>query len=727
MLPRWTAYVALAILGTFLVTAIPNRSSKPYDGAVRELGPSAAATPAARVAPTSIDAREHKHLVVLGIDGLDPEILAEVIERYPDRMTNFRKLIAEGTGIQVLGTATPPQSPVAWSNFITGRNPGGHGIFDFIHRDPKTRAPAPSTVTASESGHVDLPGEWQFPTGGGGDTNRSGKAFWTILGDEGVPADVWRMPINFPVEGGDGVSFPGMMTPTLDSAYGEFTLYTTDPPIDREISGGKIVEVQVRGGVIRTSILGPPNPFRAGDPPPVVRIPLLIYVDEERNAAVLDTGSEILVLQPGGWSDFTTVSFDMLPGGFMNLAAGTRSSGIVRFYLRSVAPQFELYASPINFDPKDPVEPVSSPADASAELAAAMGDYYTQGMAEEVGGLKTKMLTDDEFMQQADLVYRERGAMLEYALERYVAKESGGLLFFYYSTIDLCGHMMWRHQDLEHPFHDPVLAAADSSWWSGRPGSTWSEVIYDLYLKMDPALGRIRERIGEDTAIMVMSDHGFAPFCRKFNLNTWLVQEGYLVLQEGREPEVPGGAPVYVFVDADWTKTRAYGIGFNGLYLNLAGREDGGIVQPGAEADALLREIKAKLEAIRDLQNPCEAEIETNGTQVVLSADLASEVYDGERLPEAPDIIVGYNYSYGNSDEATQGRIPHAVLEDNLGGTFNGSHLMHPSVVNGLMIANHAWGQPVLADPALEDLTVEILRQYDIQPDAEMDGRPVFD
>jgi predicted AlkP superfamily phosphohydrolase/phosphomutase len=606
---------------------------------------------------------------------------------------------------------------VAWSNFITGRNPGGHGIFDFIHRNPKTRTPAPSTVTEGESGHVNLPGEWQFPTGGGGDSNRTGRAFWTILGDAGVPADVWRMPINFPVESGDGVSFPGMMTPALDSAYGEFTLYTTDPPIDREISGGKIVEVQNRSGVIRTSILGPPNVFRKGDPTPVVRIPFEIYVDEDRNAAVLDTGSDILVLEPGEWSDFTTVSFDMLPGGFINLATSTRSSGILRFYLRSVAPEFELYASPINFDPKDPVEPVSEPAEASADLAGAIGDYYTQGMAEEVGGLKTKMLTDAEFMQQADLVYRERGEMLEYALDRYVASEDGGLLFFYYSTVDLCGHMMWRHEDDKHPFHDAALAAEDSSWWSGRPGSTWHDVIDDLYLKMDPVLGRIRERVGDDTAIMVMSDHGFAPFRRKFNLNTWLVEEGYLVLQDGREPEAPGGDPVYVWVDADWTKTRAYGIGFNGLYLNLAGREEGGIVQSGAEADALLAEIATKLEAIMD----------DDGTQVVLSADLARDVYEGERVSEAPDIIVGYNYAYGNSDEATQGRIPHAVLEDNLGGTFNGSHLMHPSVVNGVMIANGGWGTQVLSDPALEDLTVEILRQYDIQPDAEMDGRPVFD
>jgi len=108
----------------------------------------------------------------------------------------------------------------------------------------------------------------------------------------------------------------------------------------------------------------------------------------------------------------------------------------------------------------------------------------------------------------------------------------------------------------------------------------------------------------------------------------------------------------------------------------------------------------------------------------VLSADLASVVYaGGERLDEAPDIVVGYNWGYGNSDEATQGRIPNAVLSDNVGGTFNGSHLMHPSVVNGVLLTN----QPVrIEDPRLEDLTTTILDLYGVAPAEGMVGRPIL-
>jgi predicted AlkP superfamily phosphohydrolase/phosphomutase len=277
-------------------------------------------------------------------------------------------------------------------------------------------------------------------------------------------------------------------------------------------------------------------------------------------------------------------------------------------------------------------------------------------------------------------------------------------------------HMMWRHADTQHPYHDTELAATDSSDWSGRAGSTWADVIDDLYLRMDPVLGKVRERIGSDTSIMVMSDHGFAPYRRKFALNTWLLENGYLVLKEDFKRELPeedaAYAPVFIQAAVDWSKTRAYGMGFNGLYINQAGRESEGIVSSD-DTGPLLLEIKAKLEALRD----------TDGTTVVLHADLASEVYSGERLGEAPNILVGYNEGYGNSDEASLGRVPHAVLSDNRGGTFNGSHLMAPEVVQGTLLANFPI---ILEDPRLEDLTLSILQHYGVAPEPNMDGRAAF-
>ena len=203
MLPRWTAYAALALIFALALTAVPRPAKQPASSVVS--------------APVVLPEATHPRLVVLGVDGMDPDILEDVIARYPGQMPHFEQLAKEG-GIHSLGTSTPPQSPVAWSNFITGRDPGGHGIYDFIHRNPTNRHPAPSTSTEGTADEVALWGDWQFPLDEAGESNRSGKAFWTILAENGIPADVWRMPANFPVEPAMGLSFSGMMTPAIDSA-----------------------------------------------------------------------------------------------------------------------------------------------------------------------------------------------------------------------------------------------------------------------------------------------------------------------------------------------------------------------------------------------------------------------------------------------------------------------------------------------------------------------------
>ncbi|MEZ6015362.1 MAG: alkaline phosphatase family protein [Planctomycetota bacterium] len=714
ILPRWTAYLALAVILILAVSGVPRRKTDTESaGAARAAREEAGLQDARATLPTPKAPRT----VVLGIDGLDPDILRDVMAKYPERMRSFARLAKAGDGVGALGTSTPPQSPVAWSNFITGRGPGGHGIFDFIHRDPASYFVAPSTVKLKHSGSVSVPfTDTKFPTGGGSETNRTGRAFWTILKDAGVRADLYRVPINYPVEPADGVVFPGMLTPALDSAYGMYTLFTSDPPATLETNAGRFIPVRPRAGRVLTNLPGPPNAFKKGDPPATT--PLTVFIDEVNALAVLEVGGQTVVVAPGQWTDWLRVSFDMLPAGAMSLG------GIVRFKLQSLAPEFKLYASPINFDPMDPADTISYPEGAAAKLAEDMGGaYYTKGMPEDVGALKDGVFTDAEFMGQVDLVHRENGVMLHHALDRWTSDPAGGLLFFYVGTVDLSMHMMWRHQDPEHPDFDAKVAAESSSWWTGREGSTWRDVVEDLYLEMDPVLGAILDRVDDETLVMVISDHGFAPYRRKFSLNTWLLREGYIVLKEGRTAELPEDdskrVDVHLFDAVDWARTKAYGIGFNGLYLNRIGREAQGIVTD-AEAPALLAELKSKLEGVRD-SAPGRS---WDGAQVVLAADIATAVYQGERVSDAPDIIVGYNSGYGNSDEATQGRIPAAVLSDNLGGTFNGSHLMHPSVVEGVLLTNRRVSAP---RPKLEDITATILKRYGVAPEPGMVGHAIFD
>ena len=188
------------------------------------------------------------------------------------------------------------------------------------------------------------------------------------------------------------------------------------------------------------------------------------------------------------------------------------------------------------------------------------------------------------------------------------------------------------------------------------------------------------------------------------------------MLKEGKDKELPRDhpdwSPATIMTHVDWSKTKAYGIGFNGLYVNREGREAEGCV-PAGEVDALVKEIAEKLEAVLD----------EDGAQVIVDATITADAYVGARVDEAPEIQVGYNRGYGNSDESSLGRITNQVLMDNMGGTFTGSHLMDPSVVLGTILTNREIAAEL---PRLEDLTVEILRTYGIQPDPEMTGVPVF-
>lgn len=741
-LPRWTVYPALGLLSVFLVTAVPGRGVDPNAGAALEARRAVESARADRSAEKSAQPvrgigeepialapivppagaaqraqATHERVIVLGIDGCDPEILAEVIARHPERSQNLAWLSEQGGGIHSLGTSTPPQSPVAWSNFITGLDPGGHGIYDFIHRDLTTRDLAPSTLrpTAKFFGLI----EGQEPA-------RSGKPFWQLLAENGVPADVWRMPANFPPERSLGVSFSGMLTPAIDSAYGESTFYTSDPFKRSKLGYHKIVDVDVRGGVVRTQVKGPP--MASGEQ---ATTPLTVHVDSEAGAVAIEGGDRVLIARVGEWTDFVRFSFDAEP----NMPFRGDVSGIGRFYLRSLEPEFELYLSPINIDPSNASPPVSEPASAAAEAVDAVGLYYTQGMPEDVNALKRRLLDDSEFIGQSEMAYLESLRLLDHALDRHLGEPRGGLMFFYVSTVDLMSHMLWRHVDRTHPHHETELAAVPTDGWSRRAGSRLGDVLDDIYLRVDPIIGLVRKRMGDTPfTLVLMSDHGFAPYARKFSLNTWLFEQGYLVLGAGVERNPKTGAfgrrdaktgewsPARLSIGQkgviDWERTRAYGMGFNGLYLNLEGREHSptGPVAPGAEADALLAEIKAKLEAERD---------PLDGAALVLRADIARDTFKNqERIADAPDILVGYASGYGNSDQAALGEIEASVLADNMGGTFNGSHLMAPEVVPGVLLSTRRV-RPGAHD--LCDLTVEFLARYGVAPGPGMHGAPVLE
>lgn len=628
------------------------------------------------------DARRGQKLIILGIDGMDPQLLRRFIRE--GKMPNFAKLAEQGSFRQ-LTTSIPPQSPVAWSNLITGMNAGGHGIFDFIHRDPKTMELYFSTSKVEAPKHAIHLGKWVIPIGSGNvEQLRKGKAFWELLDEHNVPNSVLRIPANFPPVPAKGKTLSGMGTPDLRGTYGTFSFYTDDPTTaSGVVEGGRIIPVQVDNSKVVADLIGPDNTFRKNSPAATQRFE--VAIDPSESVAKVALQDQEFVLREGEWSDWKPVQFQLIP-----LLVHVR--GMCRFYLKQAHPRFQLYVSPINIDPADPALPISTPSSYSKLLTDESGEFYTQGIAEDTKALSDAVLDDKEYLQQARTVLAEHRRIFDAEFPKF----HKGVFFFYFSSLDLNSHMMWRLMDPKHPEYDARAASQNGS------------AIADFYEQMDQVLGEVLPNLDEHTTLLVLSDHGFAPYYRSFNLNTWLLNNGYIKLkaEDGANSSDP-------LAGVDWSQTRAYGIGLNGLYLNLLGREREGIVHAGSEADALIRDIKQKLLAVRDPQS---------NLPVITRVDVAKEVYQGAYANSGPDLLVGYNREYRAGWKTILGAFTQDVLENNT-NPWSGDHCMDYTLVPGVLLSNR---EILVTDPALTDIAPTILAEFGIPKTKDMMGQSVF-
>ena len=625
---------------------------------------------------------DHK-LIILGVDGMDPQLLTRFVQE--GKMPNFAKLMQEGS-FRPLTTSIPPQSPVAWSNMMTGMNAGGHGLFDFIHRDPKTLELYFSASRVQPPKHSIPLGGWVIPLGSGtAEQLRQGKPFWQFLDDHHIPNVVFRIPSNFPPAPAKGLTLSGMGTPDLRGTYGTFTFYTDDPTaVPGAVEGGQIVPVQVENSQVKAKLIGPDNSFRKGAP--AAQEPFTVSVDPVESVAKIAFQDQEFVLKEGEWSGWMPIEFQLIPF-FGNV------KGICRFYLKQAHPRFQLYVSPINIDPASPALPISTPSSYSKELSEEIGEFYTQGISEDTKALSAGVFDDKEFLEQSHTVLAEHRAVFDKEFPKF----HKGAFFFYFSSLDLNSHMMWRLMDPKHPEYDATLAAQ------------YGSAIEEFYQQIDQVLGEILPKVDDRTTLLVLSDHGFAPYNRSFNLNTWLLNNGYIVRKEGAVSDE--SQPM---ADVDWSRTKAYGIGLNGLYLNLRGREREGIVNPGAEENALLQELKQKLLAVRDPEN---------NQPVITRMDLASEVYQGPYSRSGPDILVGYNRGYRAGWKTILGDFPPDVLENNT-NPWSGDHCMDYTLVPGVLLSNRKIQAQA---PALTDIAPTILAEFGIQKPDNMIGHSVFE
>ena len=620
-------------------------------------------------------------VIVLGIDGMDPVLLRRFVER--GEMPTFKKLIEQGY-FGELGTTMPPQSPVAWSSFITGTNPGGHGIFDFIHRDPKTFTPYLSTSRSFGANKSVRIGNWNIPLKGGKvELLRKGPAFWTTLEENDIPATLFKLPANFPVQESAAKTVSGMGTPDLLGTYGTFTYFSdVDVPDADKFTGGRVVKVAIKNHVIKSSLQGPPNSFRADGKN--TEVEFTVYRDPRGRVAKIAIQDHEIILRQGEWSEWIPLKFEFMP-----MFASV--NGMVRIYLQEVHPHFKLYMSPINIDPMEAHLPISSPAGYSKELSQAIGRFYTQGFPEDTKALSHGVFTNEEFLAQSKYVLQERLKAFEYQFSQF----DEGFFFFYFSSIDQNTHMMWRDMDPTHPLYEP------------NASKEAKEAVYYFYRSMEEVLRQTLAKMDSNSVLMVLSDHGFAPFGREFHLSTWLVENGYTVLTE---PDKMHESEFYDYVD--WTKTKAFALGLNGVYINLYGREANGSVLP-RDAERVKAELMAKLSAVVDPKN---------GRRIVTHAYDSHKIYSGPYVDLAPDIVVGYQSGYRISDEAVLGKFPVGTVGDRH-DKWAADHCMDPAIVPGILLCNKEIRKP---NPALWDLAPTILTSFGLQAPKEMDGKPIF-
>jgi predicted AlkP superfamily phosphohydrolase/phosphomutase len=652
-------------------------AASPVLAAVRE------PTPAAPCGPFLRNNKLARKAIVLGMDGLDPVLVRRFVDE--GKMPTFKRLMGRGH-FGTLRTTMPPQSPVCWASFISGTNPGGHGIFDFVHRDPATFTPYLSTSRSFGSDSQISLGSWSIPLSSGRvDLLRKGPALWEPFEANDVPATIFQVPANFPVIGkGKTRAISGMGTPDLCGTYGMSSYFSDTPvPDSDEFTSVRVARVRLQGHKARAKLVGPPNAFKSTNEP--VEIDFTVTRDPTERVLRIDIQDRKFILKQGEWSDWIPLRFEFIPY-FASV------SGNVRFLAKEVHPGFKLYVSPIQIDPLHPSMPISNPAGYSAEVAEAIGLFHTQGLPADIKALSYGVLSDEQYWEQAKTVLAESERALDFELGRL----DEGLLFFYFSSPDQNEHMMWRNMDPTHPLFDP----------GAKPEV--QDAVSFVYRRMDDALNRALARVDGTTLLMVMSDHGFAPFTREFHLSTWLVEQGYTAVQDKQTYH-----DARFFECVDWGRTQAYALGINGLYLNLKGREKQGSLRP-EDGDRVKREIIRKLERVTD---------PSTGRPVVMKAYDAAEIYSGPFTALAPDILVGYHPGYRSSDEAVLGKFPEGVLRDR-NDKWAADHCMDPRAVPGTLLTN--W-RCTGADPALWDLAPSIIRAFGLPVPEGMTGRPLLE
>ena len=628
-------------------------------------------------------------VVVLGFDGADPTLLSKWIAE--GRLPNLAHLAQTGT-FETLGTTNPPESPVAWASFATGLNPGGTGIFDFLKRDPRTYLPELGLVERKKPRFL----FGLIPIRSTRVTNeRHGVPFYQAAADAGYKTTVIRMPLEFPpskIPGGK--LWSGLDVPDVRGTWGTFFYFGTDITTweegDTEF-GGRLMGLQLTDNEASSTIDGPVNP--AANSYQRVKVPIHFKISPDGSAVTIQLNKHAETVEAQHWSQWFHVQFKITP--FLSVSA------ICRFYVLEVSPDLRVYMCPLNIDPEDPVLPVSYPAGWTKQLVKKYGLFKTIGWWHDTWALNEERIGEGVFLQD---LFRTMSLETRIVLNQ-LKSDPPSLMVAVFTSTDSVSHMFWRLIDPKSPRYDPVLA------------SKYGDAILRVYERMDQVVGQVEQAMKPGGTLIIVSDHGFHSWRKGFNTNTWLVQNGHMVLKNSNAKEKAYKLDELYgqgsfFPNVDWTQTKAYALGLGQIYLNLKGREKDGIVEPGEPAERLLREIRAKLLAYRDpdTQKP-----------VLEDVYLGQSIDHGPYMADAPDLQLNFYPGYRTSWQTALGAIPPGIVVANM-KKWSGDHCASdPKDTGGILLINR---KLATSSPSIMDVAPTVLGLLNVSPPDKFDGRP---
>ena len=609
--------------------------------------------------------REHsrtaKRVVILGLDGLSPDIAEKMMA--DGEMPVLKKLRDEGT-FSRLSTTCPGISPVAWSSFQTGVNPGKHGIFDFLAPDRMRYLAKLSSVQSgtapSRAGLGPFRRNIVIPFV---KLLRKSTPFWSLLKRYGIRSTVLRVPITYPPEPLDGHLLSGMCVPDLRGTQGSYTIFTEDE-LHHSITGGIWRRLQKLDENRWSAEL--PGPQNVDGEYAAVTIEL----DISEESAFLTIDKRKLKLKKGILSDWFELRF---------LSGRSKVRGISKFCLTEDSNGKPLlYSTAVHVDPYFPSVPISHPVHYSRYLAGLYGPFATLGLAEDTWALNNGAVSEETFMEQAWSIYEERKKMFFDALDR----THDGLVVCVFDTSDRIQHMFWGN------------------------GSAKGSPINEMYARMDALIGETAEKLGTKDMLIVMSDHGFSSFHTCIDFNRWLLENDYLFLEDGVETVDTS------FRGVDWSRTRAWSMGLAGIMLNLRGRCGKGIVEPGSEASSLLEEISGKL---LKLEN-------SNGERVISSVYKSETVYTGPYVSLGPDLVIGTERGYRSGWSSVTGGIGKEVIYPNE-RHWNGDHCHDHRLVPGTIASNV---KLKTENATILDIAPTVLRALGVAAPEYMEGKSLI-